>query len=388
MPRNFQSERIRSVLMVVHSTFPAMGGAEIQAARLSSALLRRGWKIQVVALEGPRPSVSDPDCDQIPVTRLRRPRLRGIAGAVLALRLGYELVRRRHEYDIVHVHIVKTLAFVATVVGRLLGKTVVLKVSGYDELDNGLLGEKSSRSIPFRLMNWGCRKANVVVAISRFVQRRLKAAGYKDEQIVYIPNGVDVRRFSPGIKHRRDHGNYNPESQVAVFVGRFSSQKGLFDLLEAWVSVHAEFPTATLYLVGDGELRSGLEVLTRSEVALKNTVVFTGASGRVDTYLAVADCYVCSSHSEGLSNTMLEAMATGLPIVTTAVSGAEDLVKDGVNGFVVPICDPERLAQGIKQVFRDNDTALKMGMESRSVAIQVFNMEQVVRQYENIYCSI
>ncbi len=374
----------RSVLMVVHSTFPAIGGAEIQAARLSVALLRRQWNVQVIALHGLPVTDPDPDFSRVPVVRIACPAIPGVAGTVLALRLAYELFRRRHTYSIVHVHIVKSLAFVASIVGHWVGKKVVLKVSGYDELDDGMLSERGSRSIRFRIMNWGCRKTDVVVAISRHVERRLRALGYRDEQIVYLPNGVDVTRFAPNL-NGRERGAREKPSPVALFVGRFSSQKGLYDLLEAWVIVHQEFPNAVLRLVGDGALRPDLEALARAEPALRDTVVFIGTSNHVEEHYAAADCYVCSSHSEGLSNTMLEAMAAGLPIVSTRVSGAEDLVENGRNGFLVPICDPRALAEGISKIFRNPDHARIMGKNSRAVALQVFDMERVADKYEDIY---
>jgi glycosyltransferase involved in cell wall biosynthesis len=378
------SDAERSVIMVVHSTFPAVGGAEIQAARLSSALIRRQWKVQVIALAGK--AVSNPDADflALPVVRIDRPKIPGVAGTVIALRLVYELYRRRKSYSVVHVHIVKTMAFVASLMGSWLGKKVVLKVSGYDELDDGILSERGLRYTPFRIMNWGCRKATAVVAISRYVERRLQAFGYGAQQICYVPNGVDIARFSTSL-----NGNSpkHKKPRIAVFVGRFSSQKGLYDLLEAWAMVHDQFPDATLRLVGDGPLRAGLEALVRADASLRDSVVFAGASNRVEEHYAAAHCYICSSHSEGLSNTMLEAMASGLPIISTRVSGAEDLVENGRNGFLVPICDPTALADAIKEVFRDPQLASRMGQESRKIALRSLDMNRIVDQYEHIYTS-
>jgi glycosyltransferase involved in cell wall biosynthesis len=384
MPSSPVLDTKRSVLMVVHSTFPAVGGAEIQAARLAAALLRRNWKVQVIALHGQPIANPDPDFAHIPVARISCPAIPGVAGTVLALRLAYELFRRRHSYDVVHVHIVKSLAFVASVVGGWLGKKVVLKISGYDELDHGLLSDRGSRSLRFRIMNWGCRKAYAVVAISRHVERRLRALGYREEQIVYLPNGIDLSRFAPSPNGDRSNGDRH-SPPVAVFVGRFSSQKGLHDLLEAWVAVHKEFPAAVLRMVGDGALQPRLAALVRAEPALRDTVIFAGTSNHVEEHYAAADCYVCSSHSEGLSNTMLEAMAAGLPIVSTRVSGAEDLVENGENGFLVPICDPKALAEGVCQIFRDNARARIMGDNSRAVALQVFDMDRIVDKYEDVY---
>jgi glycosyltransferase involved in cell wall biosynthesis len=375
--------------MVIHSDFPATGGAEIQAARLSAGLLQRGWQVRIVALgDGEAVTNLSSGLDGIPIVRLRRPAVKGLAGAVLIARFAWHLYREREQYDVIHVHIMKTLAFVAGVMGRWLGKKVVLKVSGYDELDHGMLSDGNRRHPYFRLLNWGCRRAEVVVATSRRAERRLRARGYADRQVLYLPNGVDVDRFRPAAdKQSQRHRLSLTASHVAVFVGRFVPEKGLYDLLEAWTLVRQEFTDALLCLVGDGKQRPGLEALVRADRYLRGTVYFAGESREVEKYLSAADCYVCSSHSEGLSNTMIEAMAAGLPIVSTAISGAEDVVREGENGYLVPVCDPEKLADAIKKIFADPVRAEQMEEQSRATAVEFFALSKVIDRYERIYRS-
>jgi glycosyltransferase involved in cell wall biosynthesis len=372
--------------MAVHSQFSSTGGAEIQARTLSTGLVERGWTVRVIAL------ADDAGVDEflpgIQVSRITVPNVPRLAGLFLMLQFARHLYRERNGYQIIHVHIMKTMAFVASVVGKFLGKKVILKVSGIDELEQTTLSERNSNSPFYKLLNWGCRRADVIIAISQRTANRLRACGYSESQVVYLPNGVDVNRFAPtgNPSHNRKAIGADA-SHVAIFVGRFAPEKGLYDLLEAWAIVRQAFPNSLLCLVGDGRLRRGLEAVVRADRFLHGGVHFAGESKRVQDFLAMADCYVCSSFEEGLSNTMLEAMAAGLPIVSTAVSGAEDVIEAGKNGFVVPVGNSEELAGAIKKVLSDLSQAKIMGQCSRAKALERFDLARVLDRYEDLYSS-
>ncbi len=374
----------KRLLMVVHSTHSAVGGAELQALNLARSLSARGWKVRFLALAGVQ---SEPhhQSDGMEFISIAVPHVRFVAGLWLVVKFASYLIRNREEYDVVHVHIVKTLAFVAAVLGGLLGKRVVLKVSGITELEHGLLNGQRQGAWN-RLLNYGCRKADTVVAISQRIASALQQRRYPSDRIACLPNGVDTTRYRPSTEKdaRRRALGINGDKLV-VAVGRLSPEKGLFDLLEAWIEVQADFPDARLCIVGDGLVRKSLEVLIRVEDALRNTVLLVGSSNRVEDYLAAAECYVSSSHCEGLSNTLLEAMAAGLPVVGTGVSGAEDIVEDGRSGVIIPPHDPKRLANGILRILADPAAAQGMGERSRAIAVERFDVERVVDHYERIY---
>ena len=371
--------------MIVHSVFESTGGAEIQAKRLASNLQRRGWVVKVVGLRPKRSGVTAGD-HELPVETLSTVSFPGIAGPALMFKLARYLFRHRSEYDAIHVHIMKTMALVAGVAGKVLHKPVVLKVSGYDELDNGSLNPQLSNKMRNRLINWGCKKASAVVAISRLTERRLQQCGYREQQIVYLPNGVDIDRFRPindKFKLRKEIGV--DSELMGVFVGRFVHEKGLFDLLDAWRSVREANSDAVLVLVGDGRLRPAVQALVEADPVLRVSVKLAGESRQVEKYLNAADCYVSASLTEGLSNTMLEAMACGLPLVSTAVSGAEDIIENQQNGFVVPIGDSKALAKAVSAIFGNSDMAREMGRRSRQMAMERFDIDKVIDRYERLY---
>ncbi len=376
--------RGKRLLMVVHSVFPATGGAEIQAATLARRLRQRNWNVRFVALYSA--DTVGVEFEGTPVTRLRVPVFPGLAGALLMLRMAWLLWRERRRYDVVHVHIMKSLAFVAAVVAPMLGKRVVMKASGIDELNWGLLAEQH-RNRPFwRLMNWGCRRADHVAAISGRIQRRLFAFGYDAARVVYLPNGVEIEKFARGLERSAQRQTLGLKGErIAVYVGRFEAPKGLFDLLTAWIDVRQQLPQALLVMVGYGTLEPALAAIVRSHPALQGGVYFAGKQTDVAPYLAAADVYVGASREEGLSNTMLEAMAAGLPVVSTAVSGAEDMVEDGVTGYLAPIGDAEQLAAALLRTLSDVEHARRMGARAAALARERFAIERVVERYEELY---
>lgn len=372
--------------MVVHSVFQSTGGAEIQAKRLALSLQSRGWYVRVVGLR-PRHE-SNSARRELPVHMLRTVPIPGVAGLLLMFTLARYLIKHRSEYDAIHVHIMKTMAFVAGITGKLLRKRVIVKVSGYDELDNGSLNPRLANRPKNRIINWGCRKASAIIAISRLTERRLRECGYTEDQIVYLPNGIDVKRFRPAEDKRARKNIMSLESlRTGVFVGRLVHEKGLFDLCDAWRFVRKAHLDAVLLIVGDGHLRPALQALVEADPVLRESVRIVGETQEVEKYLSVADCYVSASLTEGLSNTMLEAMASGLPIVSTAVSGAEDMIEPERNGFIVSIGDSLSLAKAVSKIFSDDALARSMGQRSREIALAKFNIENVISQYEHLYCG-
>jgi glycosyltransferase involved in cell wall biosynthesis len=207
------------------------------------------------------------------------------------------------------------------------------------------------------------RDAAAVVANSHGL-KRTAAAGLAGFEIRVIPNGVDTNHFSPG------PAGAPREPRQILFSGRLSLQKDLATLLRA-LALLSNPPPYELALAGDGPERPCLERLAR-DLGLDRVVRFLGWTPRAElpARYRTADLFVMPSRDEGMPNSVLEAMASGLPVVATAVPGNEELVLPGVNGVLVPPGDPERLAAALERLLADPDLRRRMGAESRAMAIQ------------------
>jgi glycosyltransferase involved in cell wall biosynthesis len=185
--------------------------------------------------------------------------------------------------------------------------------------------------------------------------------GVDPKRITVVYNGIDLKRFDRAAAARTQLGLTESSGPVIVYVANMKHQgKGHADLLRAASLVLRTIPDATFLLVGDGDDRPQLE-RQASLRGIGHAVVFAGRRTDVPAVLKRCQIAVCASHSEGLSNSIMEAMAASLPVVATGVGGNLELVRDGRSGFLVPPSDPPALAQRIVELARNQLLARRMG---------------------------
>ncbi|MBD8524842.1 glycosyltransferase [Pseudomarimonas arenosa] len=368
-----------SVMMVLDGHFPSMGGAERQLEALSRNLAARGAAVEIVLprLSDQHPAGADSH-NGLPLWRIDYPRWPLIGALLLMLRFAWLLVRRRRHYDAIHVHIANNMAAVAAVVGRLLGKPVVLKFSGYWEFEHGSLRRTGSPAQP--LLRWMLRRASAVQAISQHLMRQLSHYGFAARQLHWIPNGVETARFEALPRPRAQDG-----LRRAVFVGRLVREKNLSLLLEAWAKAGLNDRNWRLRLVGSGYQEAELRARA-NDLGIAQGIEFVGPSSQVEQHLALADVGVLVSRTEGLSNTLLEYMAAGLPVLATRISGSEDFVETGRNGWLCEAGDLHGLIDAL-QSMADSDASelTRLGQQARADLLARAAMPAVVDQLVCLY---
>jgi glycosyltransferase involved in cell wall biosynthesis len=179
-----------------------------------------------------------------------------------------------------------------------------------------------------------------------------------------IPNGVDTGEFRPDPERERD-GYFR-----VLVVSRLTPRKGIRFLVRAMAILKEKTEKKVeLWIAGDGEEKSSLQALAR-ECDIETQVKFFGAVPHEELrkYYGLADVFCLPSLNEGMSNTVLEALAAGLPIVATVTGGTEELIRDGENGLFVAQQSPEDLAEKLEKLFSDESLRLRMGEASRSRA--------------------
>jgi glycosyltransferase involved in cell wall biosynthesis len=167
-----------------------------------------------------------------------------------------------------------------------------------------------------------------------------------------------------------------------LYVGRLHVEKGVDTLLDAWPRVLCQVPDGTLVLVGDGPLREDLQARGIPRV------LFVGNVQDPLPYLQAAEVFVLPSRSEGLSGALLEAMATGLPCVATAIGGTVDVVTDGVDGWLVPANHPDALAQRLTTALLDPPERARVGLAARQRVLREFSLTDVARRLAQVYRAL
>ncbi|MGC9335238.1 MAG: glycosyltransferase family 4 protein, partial [Anaerolineae bacterium] len=224
--------------------------------------------------------------------------------------------------------------------------------------------------------------ADGLAAVAHSVAGELGAYGIDRSRIRVVGNAVDTSLFCPA----EGNGNSRPRGLTILAAGRLDVGKGLGDLIESMKVVVGRLPSVRLWIAGSGPMENHL---TRrvERLGLGQTVRFLGHLERaemIERYQA-ATLFVHAAHHEGLPTVLLEAMACGKASVSTAVSGALDVVKDGVNGLLVPPRTPAALAGAISHLLADADLRARLGAAARHTVEESFSWSIVGQQYVRYY---
>ncbi len=217
-------------------------------------------------------------------------------------------------------------------------------------------------------------------------ERELERVEIPSQRIRDIPNGVPV----PPPQDEIDRGAWRQRLglktnvPLAVFVGRLSPEKGLVDLINAWKRVQAELPDAQLVLVGSGPQQDEL----RGHAAGFPNILWAGATQQPQRYLFAADLFVLPSHEEGMSVSLLEAMAVGLPIVATDIPGNRGLIESGRHGLLVPPNRPDQLARSMLLQMQAKSIAAGMGRAARQRVEDEFSITLMAQRHLELFQSL
>jgi len=289
---------------------------------------------------------------------------------------------RSERADIVHSHNWSTFLY-SVAAARLAGvRTVVHGEHGKDDTTTDPRRVLASRFL--------ARGVSRVCAVSRdLAESVIRDWRIPRERVAWIPNGVDLDEFGKDhpLDGLREELDLTPENRVVMNTGGFRTIKDHPTLLRAFALAHREDPMARLLLIGQGSAadpRAGLDRMAE-ELGVGDAVRFAGVRHDIPRLLRICDVYVNSSRFEGMSNTILEAMAAGRPVVATAVGGNPELVEDGVTGFLVPPGQPDGLAARVGELLLDPALRGRMGAAGRARIEADHSMTGMVRAYSDLY---
>ena len=229
------------------------------------------------------------------------------------------------------------------------------------------------------------------VALSKDLERYLSdAIGVPPSRVVQICNGVDTTRFAPapgtgGVITGCPFAD--PDLWLVGTVGRLQPVKDQLTLAHAFIRAVRHDATGQrmrLIVAGDGPLRSEIERVLDG-AGLRKFAWLPGERTDVADILRGLDCFVLPSLAEGISNTILEAMACGIPVVATRVGGNPELVDDGITGRLVPAADPEAMAGALVDYLHDPALAQRHGSAGRQAVLQRFGLDRMVESYRSLY---
>jgi len=372
---------------LIPSFLPVLGGAEIGALELAKRLTARGHAVAVATPQldpaWPRHQTLDGvDVHRYPVVAAGgRGRTANIVVASLR-HLGS--LWRRLAPDVINQHYLLPTGVAGQWWAGRLGIPTVTTLIGMDVWD-----PHYRPAAPWRaLMRRAIRRTQAVTCISSFVAdvvRREYPPG-PGVPCRVVPYGVDVKTFRPGPTAMRQRYGLTAADRIVLTVQRLYPRKGVATFLEAAALVVREAPDARFVIVGDGPERSALE-RRAAELGLGARVLFTGAVANADLpeLYAAADVFAFHTLHEGLGIVLLESLASGCPVVTTAAGGTLDIVRDGDTGLVVPPADAAAFARAVVRLLRDAPLAGALRARARRTAETEFDWDVVAGRYLDVF---
>lgn len=293
-------------------------------------------------------------------------------------RLARHLQSRR--IDLVHAHLA-VAAVAARLATRLAGVPLVCT-------EHGPLERLHPVTRRLDLLTWRLQEA--VVAVSPQVAESIRTHVGQRVPVELVINGVDIDHFDPARFDRdqeRERIGLPAGTPVVGTVAVFRPQKRLEDWLQVAATLHRQDHRTRFLVVGDGPLRGEVEALA-ADLGLAETVVFPGLQEDVRPYLAAMDVFLMTSGYEGLPVALLEAMAMGLPAVSTAVGGVPEVLDGSAAGQLRPVADVEGLTAAIGGLLADPELRREAGAVSRQLVARRFGMERMTRQLEDLYTRV
>ena len=228
------------------------------------------------------------------------------------------------------------------------------------------------------------RHVCVSQAVADFSVRR---GGLSPEKMVVIPNGVDLSRYPAREPASAAAFGIPRGRRIVTFIGRLEPQKGVSWLIEAAATWLPSMPDCDLLLVGDGPLRARLAARCQA-AGIADRVHFAGWRPDVPEILAASDLLVLPSAWEGMPNVVLEAMATGLPVVATDVEGVREALAPFGHEQIVPYGDTQAFAEAVVKIMIDRPFAAAIGAENRRLAEQKFAISRMIDSYAQLWESL
>ncbi|MGC9399873.1 MAG: glycosyltransferase [Anaerolineae bacterium] len=232
-----------------------------------------------------------------------------------------------------------------------------------------------------------------MVAVSEGTRHfSIEEEGIRPDKLVTIHNGIDVERFSIDLSSKAEQAlrhelRLEPDSLIILTVARLHPQKGHKYLIEAIPHILRDFPQARFLFVGEGELAEELKAQVRG-ADLEKYVRFLGVRQDVPQLLAISDLFVLPSLWEGLPNSVLEAMAAGVPVVATHVDGTPEIIGDGDTGILIPPADPAALEQAIRRLLKDESLQASIAKAAKKHVERKFSRDANTIAFIDLYQSL
>jgi len=391
------------ICIFTETYYPVMGGGETQAQLLAEGLIAKGHSVIVLTRRSDATLKKHERYDKVDVYRLAPVGSGQLKKWGLLFSSLPMLIQLRNQYHLIFVSGYRIIGLTAVLVGKSFRKPVVLKADSQGEMsgdffESGL--KKIGISYKSLLFQWFLVFRNIVLkradafsAISPEIASEWTSSGIPSKKIYLISNAVDTQHFVPveaaeKISLRKKLGL--PQNvTIAIYTGRLVSYKGLPLLLKVWNDIRDKYENVLLILAGTGGLDiHNCEDELREYVKfnrLENHVLFTGAVQNVPEYLQASDFFAFPTENDAFPSSVVEAMACGLPVVSTPVGAIKIIINDGKTGLLIEPGNAEQLYQALDVILSNKEMASGLGKAACQSVQNLYSSEIVSKKYLTLF---
>ena len=351
---------------------PTKSGAEIHGENHALQLIKPGHRVTLMTKKRFLSTAARENLNGIDLVRLHPP--------FRWLEIFLRLFTTHNDIDAFYIIGTPKFAVWAILYARLFNKPVTLALTGKAEI--------------FGADNWRNKilaKCTHYVATTREIRDGfIERGGIVPEKITILPHGIDTSKYPQSNEARRRqlklvHG-VEPARKVLLFCARVVKDKGVDTLQTVWRILHGQFPSAVLFVVGGG-INELLDELRTLSTELDDSIRVIGEVDAPQEFYQLADVYIFPSRHEGLPTSLLEAMASGLPAVTSDIGGCEDVIEDGVNGYRVDSENAAAFADKIAELFNDDERRAIFGERAAKLIRATCDFSIVIPKLAEIIAS-
>ncbi len=370
--------------------YPTYGGSGVVATELGKALARRGHQVHFIAYAPPQRLPHVAENIYFHEVQVNTYPLFEYPPYSLALTSKMIDVVKHEALDLLHVHYAIPHATSAVHARQILAcEGIRLPVATtLHGTDITIVGQDPSFA---PVVTHAINASDGVTAVSDYLRRETYERFDVERPIEVIPNFVDTERFNRQEKEHFKQAICPNGEKLLIHVSNFREVKRAGDVVRVFHRLHEEGrnggPGVKLLLVGDGPDRPAAEALAR-ELGVYGDVRFLGKQEPVEEILSIADVFLMPSGSETFGLAALEAMACGVPVVSSDIGGLPELNVDGETGFLCPLANIDCLTDATRRIITDEALLAQMSAAARRRAAEHFDIDEIVPQYEAFYDAV
>lgn len=361
--------------------YPTWGGSGVVATELGIELAERGHEVHFITYK--QPVRLELLSRNIHFHEVSIPQYPLFQYQPYELALSSKLVDmvKLYKIEILHVHYAIPHAYAGYMAKKMLETEGIFlpMVTTLHGTDITLVGNH-----PFYkpAVTFSINKSDVVTAVSQSLKDDTLRLFDITNEIDVVPNFIDLEKFNHTFTDCQREMMAEPEEKIITHISNMRPVKRIPDIMEVFDRIHSKIP-AKLILVGDGPEKASAEKMAR-EKGLEEKVIFLGNSSEIDKILCFSDLFLLTSEKESFGLAALEAMASGVPVISSNTGGLPEVNKHGVSGFLSTIGDVEDMASNALKILADPDTLQKFKKQAREVASK-FSTQNIVPLYEATY---